>query len=58
MVAMGWQGSPKGNSYVKDILGEAGPPCDELNHLGPEVTLKTIELKEEWKDFVDKISQF
>ncbi|XP_059513505.1 intraflagellar transport protein 20 homolog [Myotis daubentonii] len=43
---------------VKDILGKAGPPCDELNHLDPEVTLKTIELKEEWKDFVDKISQF
>lgn len=26
--------------------------------MGPEVTLKTIELKEKWKDFVDKISQY
>uniref|UniRef100_A0A2K6R080 Intraflagellar transport 20 n=1 Tax=Rhinopithecus roxellana TaxID=61622 RepID=A0A2K6R080_RHIRO len=46
---------------AKDILGEAGLHFDELNKLrvlDPEVTQQTIELKEECKDFVDKIGQF
>nr|XP_059862628.1 intraflagellar transport protein 20 homolog [Delphinus delphis] len=46
---------------AKDILGEAGPHFDELNKLrvlDPEVTQQIIELKEECKDFVDKIGQF
>ena len=46
---------------AKDILGEAGLHFDELNKLrvlDPEVTQQTVELKEECKDFVDKIGQF
>ncbi|XP_076726309.1 intraflagellar transport protein 20 homolog isoform X1 [Callospermophilus lateralis] len=46
---------------AKDILGEAGLHFDELNKLrvlDPEVTQQTIELKEECKEFVDKIGQF
>ncbi|XP_054429168.1 intraflagellar transport protein 20 homolog isoform X1 [Pteronotus mesoamericanus] len=46
---------------AKDVLGEAGLHFDELNKLrvlDPEVTQQTIELKEECKDFVDKIGQF
>ncbi|XP_068945936.1 intraflagellar transport protein 20 homolog isoform X1 [Petaurus breviceps papuanus] len=46
---------------AKDILGDAGLHFDELNKLrvlDPEVTQQTIELKEECKDFVDKIGQF
>lgn len=48
-------------AMAKDILGEAGLHFDELNKLrvlDPEVTQQTIELKEECKDFVDKIGQF
>ena len=47
--------------WAKDILGEAGLHFDELNKLrvlDPEVTQQTIELKEECKDFVDKMGQF
>uniref|UniRef100_A0A8C3WZZ9 Uncharacterized protein n=1 Tax=Catagonus wagneri TaxID=51154 RepID=A0A8C3WZZ9_9CETA len=46
---------------AKVILNEAGLHFDELNKLqvlDPEVTEQTIELKEEYKDFVDKIGQF
>ncbi|KAK7801282.1 hypothetical protein U0070_006265 [Myodes glareolus] len=46
---------------AKDFLGEAGLHFDELNKLrvlDPEVIQQTIELKEECKDFVDKIGQF
>ncbi|XP_044530378.1 intraflagellar transport protein 20 homolog [Gracilinanus agilis] len=46
---------------AKDILGDAGLHFDELNKLRVldlEVTQQTIELKEECKDFVDKIGQF
>ncbi|XP_015422201.1 PREDICTED: intraflagellar transport protein 20 homolog isoform X2 [Myotis davidii] len=46
---------------AKDILGEAGLHFDELNKLrvlDPEVSQQTTELKEECKDFVDKIGQF
>ncbi|XP_026940645.1 intraflagellar transport protein 20 homolog [Sagmatias obliquidens] len=46
---------------AKDILGEAWPHFDELNKLrvlDPEVTQQIIKLKEECKDFVDKIGQF
>ncbi|XP_043853890.1 intraflagellar transport protein 20 homolog [Dromiciops gliroides] len=46
---------------AKDILGDAGLHFDELNKqqlLDPEVKQQTIELKEECKDFVDKIGQF
>ncbi|XP_011927763.1 PREDICTED: intraflagellar transport protein 20 homolog isoform X3 [Cercocebus atys] len=52
----GWE-----TAMAKDILGEAGLHFDELNKLrvlDPEVTQQTIELKEECKDFVDKIGQF
>lgn len=48
-------------AMAKDILGEAGLHFDELNKLrvlDPEVTQQTTELKEECKDFVDKIGQF
>uniref|UniRef100_A0A8C5VSK3 IFT20 protein n=1 Tax=Microcebus murinus TaxID=30608 RepID=A0A8C5VSK3_MICMU len=48
-------------AVAKDILGEAGLHFDKLNKLrvlDPEVTQQTIELKEECKDFVDKIGQF
>nr|XP_014337490.1 PREDICTED: intraflagellar transport protein 20 homolog isoform X1 [Bos mutus] len=48
-------------AMAKDILAEAGLHFDELNKLrvlDPEVTQQTIELKEECKDFVDKIGQF
>ncbi|XP_059852811.1 LOW QUALITY PROTEIN: intraflagellar transport protein 20 homolog [Delphinus delphis] len=51
----------KETAMAKDILGEAGLHFDELNKLrvlDPEVTQQTIELKEECKDFVDKIGQF
>ncbi|KAG3287109.1 IFT20 [Ictidomys tridecemlineatus] len=46
---------------AKDILGKAGLHFDELNKLwvlDPEVTQQIIELKEECKEFVDKIGQF
>ncbi|XP_014317043.2 intraflagellar transport protein 20 homolog isoform X2 [Myotis lucifugus] len=48
-------------AMAKDILGEAGLHFDELNKLrvlDPEVSQQTTELKEECKDFVDKIGQF
>uniref|UniRef100_A0AAF6ZS83 Intraflagellar transport 20 n=1 Tax=Bos taurus TaxID=9913 RepID=A0AAF6ZS83_BOVIN len=48
-------------AMAKDILAEAGLHFDELNKLrvlDPEVSQQTIELKEECKDFVDKIGQF
>ncbi|XP_043910343.1 intraflagellar transport protein 20 homolog isoform X2 [Protopterus annectens] len=46
---------------AKDPLSDAGLHYDELNKLrvlDPEVTQKTVELKEECKEFVDKIEQF
>ncbi|XP_064206163.1 intraflagellar transport protein 20 homolog isoform X2 [Anguilla rostrata] len=46
---------------AKDPLAEAGLHFDELNKLrvlDPEVGQKTTELKEECKEFVDKIGQF
>ncbi|XP_026853545.1 intraflagellar transport protein 20 homolog isoform X3 [Electrophorus electricus] len=46
---------------AKDPLAEAGLHYDELNKLRilePDVGQKTTELKEECKDFVDKIGQF
>ncbi|XP_067866648.1 intraflagellar transport protein 20 homolog [Heterodontus francisci] len=44
-----------------EALGEAGLHFDELNKLrilDPEVAQNTTELKEECKDFVEKIGQF
>ncbi|XP_072099477.1 intraflagellar transport protein 20 homolog isoform X2 [Mobula birostris] len=44
-----------------EALGEAGLHFDELNKLrvlDPEVAQSTIELKEECRDFVEKIAQF
>uniref|UniRef100_A0A8C6SGP3 Intraflagellar transport 20 homolog (Chlamydomonas) n=1 Tax=Neogobius melanostomus TaxID=47308 RepID=A0A8C6SGP3_9GOBI len=46
---------------AKDPLAEAGFYFDELNKLRvlePEVSQSTAELKEECKEFVDKIGQF
>ncbi|XP_053278153.1 intraflagellar transport protein 20 homolog isoform X2 [Pleuronectes platessa] len=46
---------------AKDPLAEAGIYFDELNKLRvlePYVGQKTSELKEECKEFVDKIGQF
>ncbi|KAJ8348641.1 hypothetical protein SKAU_G00272300 [Synaphobranchus kaupii] len=46
---------------AKDPLAEAGLHFDDLNKLrvlDPEVSQKTTELKDECKDFVDKIGQF
>ncbi|KAM6932257.1 intraflagellar transport protein 20 homolog isoform 1-T1 [Lycodopsis pacificus] len=46
---------------AKDPLAEAGFYFDELNKLRvlePDVSQKTSELKEECKEFVDKIGQF
>uniref|UniRef100_A0A4W5L125 Intraflagellar transport 20 homolog (Chlamydomonas) n=1 Tax=Hucho hucho TaxID=62062 RepID=A0A4W5L125_9TELE len=46
---------------AKDPLAEAGLHFDALNKLRvlePEVGQKTTELKEECKDFVDKMGQF
>ncbi|CAH2219829.1 intraflagellar transport 20 homolog [Pelobates cultripes] len=46
---------------ARDSLSEAGLHFDELNKLrvlDPEVSQQTTELKEECKDFVDKIGQF
>nr|XP_057935422.1 intraflagellar transport protein 20 homolog [Doryrhamphus excisus]XP_057935429.1 intraflagellar transport protein 20 homolog [Doryrhamphus excisus] len=46
---------------AKDALAEAGCYFDELNKLRalePDVSQKTSELKEDCKDFVDKIVQF
>ncbi|XP_067384449.1 intraflagellar transport protein 20 homolog isoform X3 [Channa argus] len=46
---------------AKDPLAEAGCYFDELNKLQvlePDVSQKTSELKEECKEFVDKIGQF
>ncbi|XP_047191604.1 intraflagellar transport protein 20 homolog isoform X3 [Scophthalmus maximus] len=46
---------------AKDPLAEAGFYFDDLNKLRvlePDVSQKTSELKEECKDFVDKIGQF
>ncbi|XP_029922582.1 intraflagellar transport protein 20 homolog [Myripristis murdjan] len=46
---------------AKDPLAEAGFHFDELNKLRilePEVSQKTTELKEECKEFVDKIGHF
>ncbi|XP_072548144.1 intraflagellar transport protein 20 homolog isoform X2 [Salminus brasiliensis] len=46
---------------AKDPLSEAGLHFDELNKLRilePDVGQKTTELKEECKEFVDKIGQF
>ncbi|XP_076832982.1 intraflagellar transport protein 20 homolog isoform X1 [Brachyhypopomus gauderio] len=46
---------------ANDPLSEAGLHYDELNKLRilePDVGQKTTELKEECKDFVDKIGQF
>ncbi|KAK5613550.1 Intraflagellar transport protein 20 [Crenichthys baileyi] len=48
-------------AMAKDPLAEAGFYFDELNKLRvlePEVSQKTSELKEECKEFVDKIGQF
>ncbi|KAK1157490.1 intraflagellar transport protein 20-like protein [Huso huso] len=45
----------------KDPLADAGLHFDELNKLrvlDPEVGQKTTDLKEECKEFVEKISQF
>nr|AFK10892.1 intraflagellar transport protein 20-like protein [Callorhinchus milii] len=44
-----------------DSLGEAGLHFDELNKLrvlDPEIAYNTTELKEECKEFVEKIGQF
>ncbi|NP_001279767.1 intraflagellar transport protein 20 homolog [Callorhinchus milii] len=44
-----------------DSLGEAGLHFDELNKLrvlDPEIAHNTTELKEECKEFVEKIGQF
>ncbi|XP_078278125.1 intraflagellar transport protein 20 homolog isoform X2 [Rhinoraja longicauda] len=44
-----------------EALGEAGLHFDELNKLrvlDPEVAQSTVELKEECKDFVEKMGQF
>ncbi|XP_019620947.1 PREDICTED: intraflagellar transport protein 20 homolog [Branchiostoma belcheri] len=44
-----------------EALGKAGLHFDELNKirvLDPEVSTTTTELKEECKDFVDKIAEF
>ncbi|XP_059829467.1 intraflagellar transport protein 20 homolog isoform X2 [Hypanus sabinus] len=44
-----------------EALGEAGLHFDELNKLrvlDPEVAQSTVELKEECRDFVEKIAQF
>ncbi|XP_061781255.1 intraflagellar transport protein 20 homolog [Nerophis lumbriciformis] len=46
---------------AKDALAEAGCYFDELNKLRalePDVSQKTSELKEDCKDFLDKIVQF
>lgn len=46
---------------AKDPLAEAGFYFDELNKLRvlePDVSQSTTELKEECKEFVDKIGQF
>ncbi|XP_040929405.1 intraflagellar transport protein 20 homolog isoform X1 [Betta splendens] len=46
---------------AKTPLAEAGFYFDELNKLRvlePDVSQKTLELKEECKEFVDKIGQF
>nr|XP_033777519.1 intraflagellar transport protein 20 homolog [Geotrypetes seraphini]XP_033777520.1 intraflagellar transport protein 20 homolog [Geotrypetes seraphini] len=46
---------------AKDILGDAGLHFDELNKLrilDPDVAQQTTELKEECREFVDKIGQF
>uniref|UniRef100_A0A8C5LVH6 Intraflagellar transport 20 n=1 Tax=Leptobrachium leishanense TaxID=445787 RepID=A0A8C5LVH6_9ANUR len=46
---------------ARDSLSEAGLHFDELNKLrilDPEVSQQTTELKEECRDFVDKIDQF
>ncbi|XP_030251899.1 intraflagellar transport protein 20 homolog isoform X1 [Sparus aurata] len=48
-------------AMAKDPLAEAGFYFDELNKLRvlePDVSQKTSELKEECKEFVDKIGQF
>lgn len=48
-------------AMAKDPLAEAGFYFDELNKLRvlePDVSQKTSELKDECKDFVDKIGQF
>nr|XP_046245270.1 intraflagellar transport protein 20 homolog isoform X2 [Scatophagus argus] len=48
-------------AMAKDPLAEAGFYFDELNKLrvlDPDVSQKTSELKEECKEFVDKIGQF
>ncbi|XP_029468410.1 intraflagellar transport protein 20 homolog [Rhinatrema bivittatum] len=46
---------------AKDILGDAGLHFDELNKLrilDPDAAQQTTELKEECREFVDKIGQF
>ena len=46
---------------VKDMQGEAGLHLDEMNKLGaldPEVIQQTVELKEECKDYGDKLAKF
>ncbi|KAM8976516.1 intraflagellar transport protein 20 homolog [Pelodytes ibericus] len=46
---------------ARDSLSEAGLHFDELNKLrilDPEVSQQTTELKEECRDFVDKIGNF
>ncbi|XP_061896805.1 intraflagellar transport protein 20 homolog isoform X1 [Entelurus aequoreus] len=48
-------------TMAKDALSEAGCYFDELNKLRalePDVSQKTSELKEDCKDFLDKIVQF
>ncbi|XP_075891991.1 intraflagellar transport protein 20 homolog isoform X2 [Nelusetta ayraudi] len=48
-------------AMAKDPLAEAGFYFDELNKLRvlePDVSQRTSELKEECKEFVDKIGQF
>ncbi|KAK7882074.1 hypothetical protein WMY93_028248 [Mugilogobius chulae] len=52
---------PVSRTMAKEPLAEAGLYFDELNKLRvlePEVSHSTSELKEECKDFVDKIGQF
>ncbi|XP_072285872.1 intraflagellar transport protein 20 homolog isoform X3 [Pyxicephalus adspersus] len=46
---------------AKDSLSEAGLHFDELNKLrilDPDVSQQTTELKEECREFVDKIGEF
>ncbi|XP_072325870.1 intraflagellar transport protein 20 homolog isoform X2 [Scyliorhinus torazame] len=56
-----WQRTGLWAGMAMEALGEAGLHFDELNKLrvlDPEVAQNTTELKEECKDFVEKIGQF